>query len=505
MHTTGDVFRIYWEIAPFLTLGVLITQIILQLQGLVTAYIFGVFVDQVLKVVTITKDIKQVIPIIIIYALVSWIFDEVGVLYNSFNSTLSFMDVYKIRLKQTDLMVRLGISQLEDPGLTNKSTRFNEVYRSMNQHLQMLVNLISAGVSVVGYGVAVWAFAPVIVLATFLFFIAKFINNGRFINRIWRLNRDSTEENRSAWTSLGYLAEPVSLKEIILSNGVDFLRSKFTKFEKWVTAQYKHIRFRWAIFENVQTLVDAVIFGWGIFLLIGKVLEKSLSIGLFTFYLRSFGSFSDQLNNLSYRIANTIDSSIRLQDALELFELYKPEEDGDKILETEDKPPTIDIKNISFTYPNGKSPVIKDLNLIFMPGEKVAIVGENGAGKTTLVKLLTRIYRPQIGGIDLNGLNINELKKESLYNKFGVLFQDFNTYGNLSVEENVHIEKSTGSVNKDLIEKALVKADAMSFVRFYPKFLDQILSERYKGGIRPSGGQWQKIAIARLFTGMLLF
>lgn len=191
---------------------------------------------------------------------------------------------------------------------------------------------------------------------------------------------------------------------------------------------------------------------------------------------------------------------IRLQDALELFELYKPEEDGNGTLELGDsKPPVIEIKNLFFTYPNGEIPVIRDLNLIFKPGEKVAIVGENGAGKTTLVKLLIRIYRPQLGEVTLNDINVNELKKDSLYKKFGVLFQDFNSYGNLTVAENVHIGNSSKRQEKDLIEKALVKADAMDFVKKYPNYLEQVLSERYKGGIRPSGGQWQKIAIARLF------
>jgi ABC-type multidrug transport system fused ATPase/permease subunit len=194
-----------------------------------------------------------------------------------------------------------------------------------------------------------------------------------------------------------------------------------------------------------------------------------------------------------------MDSGVRLKDALELFELYKPEVDGEKNLETGKKPPAIEIKNITFTYPNGKSPVITNLNLTFKPGEKVAIVGENGAGKTTLVKLITRIYRPQVGEVSLNEININELKKTSLYKKFGVLFQDFNSYGNLSVTENIQIGKTSRKVDKELIEKALIKADAMNFVKEYPNFMDQILSERYKGGIRPSGGQWQKIAIARLF------
>lgn len=499
LHTSLDVFRLYWEIAPWLTTGYLVTQIVSQLQGIVTAYLFGLFVDQTLRVITVTKDVRQIVPVIGALGVSFLVFDIVSILNSYFGSVISAVDGLAIRLKQTDFMVKLGISQMEDPDLTNKSTRFTEVYGSMNQYLALLVGLISSIVSTIAYGVAVFSFAPIIVFAVLLFFVVKFLNNGRFINRIWRLNLDHTEERRSASQSIGYLGDPASLKEVLLADGTDLLRSRFVRFMDWYKVAYIKIRRRWAVFENLQVLGDAIIFSLGIFFLIGKAIKGSMSIGGVTFYLRSLGSFSDQMSALSYRISQAIDSSIRLKDALELFELYQPEGDGEKKLEVMKDPPSISIKNLSFTYPNGKNPVIKDLNLSFSPGEKVAIVGENGAGKTTIVKLLTRIYKPQIGEVTLNDLNINDLKKESLYKKFGVLFQDFNSYSNLSVTENIQIGKSNRKMEKDLIEKALIKADAMSFVKAYPKFLDQILSERYKGGIRPSGGQWQKIAIARLF------
>lgn len=499
LHTTKDVFKIYWEIAPGLTIGVLVTQVLLQLQGLLNAYILGIFIDQILKIIANTKNITQILPIIVIYVLISWTFDVINILNNYFNSTLSIIDIPKIRLKHTDLMIELGISQMENPSLTNKSTRFTEVYASMNHHLQLLIGLISAIFSMVTYGVVVYSFAPVIVFAILVFFIFKFLNNSRFVNGLWKIHLDSTEERRKAYTSINYLADPTYLKEILSSSGISLLRNKFTDFINWYNKGYRKIRSKWAVFENLHVLIDALLYGTGILLLIQKVLFKNISIGTFTFYLRSLGSFSDQLTSLSYSIASTMDSSIRLQDALELFELYKPEKDGEQILAIDKKPPIIEMKNITFTYPNGKKPVIENLNFRFFSGEKIAIVGANGAGKTTLVKLLTRIYRPQIGEITLNDININELKKESLYKKFGVLFQDFNSYGNLTVTENVQIGKSSKKVDLELIKNALKKADAMSFVQEYPKYLDQVLSERYKDGIRPSGGQWQKIAIARLF------
>ncbi|HET7098787.1 MAG TPA: ABC transporter ATP-binding protein [Patescibacteria group bacterium] len=499
VHTTRDVFKLYWEIAPFLTLGVLITQVISQLQGITTAYLVSLFIDKTLNAISTTKNVDQVLPTIIALGSSFLIFDLVGILNNYFSNILTTIDISKIRLKQIDFMIKLGIPQMENPDLTNKSTRFNEVYGSMNQHLSLLVDIISTVVSTFAYGIVVFSFAPIIVFAVLTLFIIKFINNGRFIYKIWKLYLEKTEERRNAWSSVSYLGDPANLKEIILTNGVNLLRRKFVEFTDWYNNSYTKLRKTWAFFESLQVFSDASVFTWGMFLLVKKAIEGTVSIGGVTFYLRSLGSFTDQLSSLSYRISRAIDSGNRLNDALEIFELYKPEADGVKMLSSKNEPPLIKAENISFKYPNGKNSVIKSLNIVINPGEKIAIVGENGAGKTTLVKLLTRIYRPQIGKISIDRIELNSVKKDSLYSKFGVLFQDFNTYGNLTVSENIQMGKISKDVDTNLIEKSLIKADAMGFVEKYPKKLDQILSERYKGGIRPSGGQWQKIAIARFF------
>lgn len=501
LRITREVFSIYWAISPVLLLTILFTNILLTLQPLVNAYVFSYVLDRIISFVGQGQvSAIQVLPIVTILGAVNLVSGFVANINDYANSLLSSQDIYKLRLKQVDFMAELGIAQMENPELTNKVTRFNEVYAQISQHLSVLISLVSLVVSVVISGAVLFHIQWRMVVIFVTLFVVKYVNNTRFRNKIWYLSRDNTEERRNAWTSASWLSEPVFLKEILISGGSLLLRKKFLGFVEWFYKEYSKVRTRWALYEAMHTLLDVTLFSFGVYLVVERGLAGTISIGLITFYVRTLISFADQMDTLSYRLGRSIESSIRIQDALELFELYKPEVDGSEILQTSDTPPAIDVKDVTFSYPDSKYPVLKGFNLTINPGEKIAIVGENGAGKTTLVKVLARIYKPQNGAVTVDGQNLNDIQIKSWYKKLGVLFQDFNTYGNLTVSENVHIGRSDHErANTEKVIQSLKEANAYGFVKKYPKQLEQMLSERYKGGIRPSGGQWQKLAIARFF------
>lgn len=205
------------------------------------------------------------------------------------------------------------------------------------------------------------------------------------------------------------------------------------------------------------------------------------------------------MENVGGQFGSIYENGIRFNDLKKIFEMTQPFADGKIEYPYPEKPPLINFNAVSFQYPNSEIEVIKNLNLEINPGEKIAIVGENGAGKTTLVKLLCRFYQVNKGAIFLNEENINDLKIESWYKNLGVLFQDFNIYPHLTVKENIHLGKSNEEFDFKRMIKAIQNVNADEFIKKYPKEYDQILSEKYAGGIRPSTGQWQKIAIARFF------
>lgn len=193
------------------------------------------------------------------------------------------------------------------------------------------------------------------------------------------------------------------------------------------------------------------------------------------------------------------DFALKIGDVVQLFEMEPAVKDGETYIPHLKEPPRIEFKNVWFRYPNSKVWVFKNLNLTIESGQEIAIVGHNGAGKTTLVKLLARFYKVTKGEILINGTNINDLQIDDWYKNIGILFQEYNFYGYLTAKENIGIGRPLERINMKRVQEAAINADSHTFIKKYQKKYNQIMSELYEGGIRPSTGQKQKISIARFF------
>jgi ATP-binding cassette subfamily B protein len=161
-------------------------------------------------------------------------------------------------------------------------------------------------------------------------------------------------------------------------------------------------------------------------------------------------------------------------------------------------PPLIEFKNVSFRYPKTERDILKDFNLTIQSGEKVALVGENGAGKTTLIKLLLRFYDATEGEILINGVNLKDVNLEEWHKYIGALFQDFIKY-QFTFKENIYFGDLTKKQEEELLKEAIVRSGADKYLDTLPDKYDQIVGKMFEGGMDLSGGQWQKLALARAF------
>jgi ATP-binding cassette subfamily B protein len=157
----------------------------------------------------------------------------------------------------------------------------------------------------------------------------------------------------------------------------------------------------------------------------------------------------------------------------------------------------IDFDRVSFTYPGGTEPAVADLSLHIRSGELVALVGENGAGKSTLVKLLLRFYDPGAGTVRVGGVDLKEVDPEALRSRIGVLFQDYASY-EFSVRENVVMGRPDGPVDDGRVLDALRDARSEWLLKKMPKGLDSKVGRLFDGGHDLSGGEWQRLALARI-------
>jgi ATP-binding cassette subfamily B protein len=158
---------------------------------------------------------------------------------------------------------------------------------------------------------------------------------------------------------------------------------------------------------------------------------------------------------------------------------------------------TIDFDDVAFTYPGGREPAVSGLNLHIRRGELVALVGENGAGKSTLVKLLLRFYDVDHGSVKLGGVDLRQLEPEVLRSRIGVLFQDYASY-ELSVRENVAMGRPGGNVSDERVMAALRDSRSEWLVKKMPHGLDSKVGRLFEGGHDLSGGEWQRLALARI-------
>jgi ATP-binding cassette subfamily B protein len=157
-----------------------------------------------------------------------------------------------------------------------------------------------------------------------------------------------------------------------------------------------------------------------------------------------------------------------------------------------------EFQDVSFAYPGLTRLVLSNASFKLEPGERIALVGENGQGKTTIVKLLTRLYDPTGGRILLDGVDLREYQLEDLWKEIGVIFQDFMRY-DMTAAENIGIGRIEDQDNVFRVRSAAQKSLAEQVIRKLPKGYEQILGRRFEGGVDLSGGEWQKIALARAY------
>ncbi len=241
-----------------------------------------------------------------------------------------------------------------------------------------------------------------------------------------------------------------------------------------------------------QVVREAVAQAW----LLHKVLTRTLSIESYLFYVSMVFRLDGAISGTFMSLAQ-LQSGIKFSADFHAFLQLKPTiVDAPDAKKIQNGSPQIEFVNAAFKYPNSDRYVFENLSFTIDAGTKVALIGENGAGKSTIIKLLLRYYQLEKGQILVNGIDINDIAIDSLLSQMAVLFQDYNRY-TLTVAENIAISKP--SVNQSDVVKAAKLSGADSFISELPLGYKTYLNPSMTKGVELSGGQWQRIALARAF------
>lgn len=342
------------------------------------------------------------------------------------------------------------------------------------------------------------AFEPWLLLLLVLAVIPSFINELKFNQETYSLARSWTTERRE----LDYIryigASDEHAKEVKLFGLVDFLVGRFKELSQSYYEANKKVAIKRASWGGFFNILGILSYYGAYIVIVIRVIGGVLTIGELTFLSGSFSKLQSQMQRIFFRFSSISNSALYLKDYFEFLDIKGDRLQDEKGIELSQIKEGFEFRDVSFKYPGSEHEVVKGLNFKISIGEKIAFVGENGAGKTTLIKLILGFYKPSSGVILLDGIPIEDYDKESYQKMFGVIFQDFLKY-NFSFRDNIAVGSIENIDDLDRIQDSSEKSLAKDILPELPMGYEQQLGKRFHMGVDLSGGQWQKIALARAY------
>ncbi|NMG21746.1 ABC transporter ATP-binding protein [Brasilonema bromeliae] len=392
----------------------------------------------------------------------------------------------------------LDLTQFEDSEFYDKLTNAR---REASIRPLSLVNrtfgLVQSALSLVTYGVLLVKFSFWAVLMLILAAMPAFFAETKFAGEAFRLFSWRAPETRQQHYLETLLAREDFAKEVKLYQLGDMLLERYHSLFNRLYGEDRDLTLRRGWWGYLLSLLSTVAFYIAYAWIVVETVVGRISLGDMTMYLTVFRQGQSTFSSALTSIGGMYEDNLYLSNLYEFLEeeVPKPKGKATKGLKPKDG---IRFENVSFTYPGSLQPALKNISLHLKPGEKLAIVGENGSGKTTLIKLLTQLYTPDSGRILLDGLDLQEWDVDVLRRRIGVIFQNFVRY-QFTVGENIGVGDVDYVEDKNRWMSAAEKGMALPFIEHLPEKFQTQLGKWFRDGQELSGGQWQKIALARAF------
>jgi ATP-binding cassette, subfamily B, bacterial len=500
-----------WRTSPGLTSASLVLRLFRAVLPVVTLYVGKLIIDNVVLLVQM-PDKPQTPALWLSSGLLSWLIlllvfefllavmaDVLGRVVSLTDSLLSERVTNASSVRLMEHAAQLDLEDFEDSEFQDQLERAR---RQTSGRMTLMGQLFSQAqdiVTVASFAAGLIFYSPWLIALLFLALVPAFIGEAHFNAQSYSLDFVRTPERRELDYVRQTAASVETAKEVKIFGLNGFLIDRYIRLATAFYAANRRLALRRAGWGGLFTAIGTVGYYLAYAYITWSTLTGRFSVGDLTFLAGSFLRLRSLLEGLLTSFSSTAGQALYLNDLFSFFEV-KPQILSPKNPRSFPNPIErgFEFEDVGFRYPGSERWAVRHLSFTLHAGEVLALVGENGAGKTTLVKLLARLYDPVEGRILLNGHDLREYDLEALRGNMGVIFQDFVRY-NLSAGDNIAVGKIADRNDLARIERAAKRSQADEVIARLPGGYQQMIGKRFKNGVELSGGEWQKIAIARAY------
>ena len=489
-----------WTAQPAYAAAIISFRVVLAFSPVVQLWIGKLIIDGVLANIGVaTPDWTYIFRLVALELVVAFASDVLQRTSNLLESLLGDLFGNRLSVRIMEHAATLDLESFEDP----------EFYDSLQRARQQTVGRIGLLAVLLGIGQSVLTLISLLgalivfnywlVLLLVLAVLPSFIGETHFAGLSYSLLFKWTPERREL-DYLRYVAtSDVTAKEVKLFGLADYFTRKYERLADEFYEANRALSIKRAATSGGLTAVSTLGYYAANVVIIVQTVGGFLTLGDLTFLVGSFQRSRGLISGILLRSADMYRQSLFLRDLFTFLEM-KPRTASPEHPVSVPRPirDGVVFENVGFRYPDKEDWALRDVSLRIGAGERVALVGENGAGKTTLVKLLARLYDPTEGRILLDGVDLREYDVDEFRRVIGVIFQDFVRY-DLKVRENIGVGQIDAIGDEPRIQRAAEMSLADSVVAGLESGLDHMLGRRFEGGANLSGGEWQKVGLARAY------
>jgi len=503
--------KLVWRTSPALTTSLVALRIVRALLPVITLYVGKLIIDEVVRLAGgglvnhplrewfASGELGHIGFLLALEFALAVASDVLGRYVSLLDTLLSERFSTETSLRLMEHAATLDLEDFEDSELQDRLERARRQAGGRTSLIGQLMGQAQDVVTVVSFAAGLLVYAPWLIVLLAIALLPAFVGEAHFNAQAYSLNFARTPERRE----LDYIrqtgASVETAKEVKIFGLNRFLIERYRTLAESFFAANRAIAIRRAGWGSVLSAIGTTAYYVAYAYIVWRTLHGEFSIGDLTFLAGSFRRLRNLLENLLLGFSQVAGQALYLDDLFSFFEI-QPE----IVQPPNARPFPVPIRqgftfeNVGFRYPGAERWAVRGLDFTLRSGEILALVGENGAGKTTVVKLLARLYDPDEGRILLDGHDLREYDLFALRASIGVIFQDFVRY-HLSAADNIAVGRIEAREDHPRIVASAERSMADEFIRKLPGGYDQVLGKRFRTGVDLSGGEWQKIAIARAY------